>query len=48
MAITVVTDRWMKFYFHLVSLGTVHGMVGLHQYTVPGWITNAPANNEFE
>ena len=36
----------MKFYFHLMSLGTVYGMVGLHQYTVPSGIANAPANNE--
>ena len=38
----------MKSYFLLVSLGTVHGMVGLHQYTVPSGIANAPANNEVE
>ena len=38
----------MKFYFHLVSLGTLHGMMGLHQYTVPSGITNAPANSEVE
>ena len=38
----------MKSYFHLVGLGTLHYMVGLHHYTVPSGIANAPANSEVE